>query len=51
VISLIFGIYGNKWRENNLPTRGYDYKETVTAANPEGAIALYMKEKNNNSLG
>jgi len=51
VISVIFGIYGNEWRENNLPTRGYDYKESVTAANPEGAIALYMKEKKNNSLG
>ena len=51
VISVIFGIYGNDWREINLPNRGYDYKETITAANPEGAIALYRKEKNNNSLG
>ena len=41
VISIIFGIYGNKWRENNLSTRGYDYKETVTAEKPEGAIIHY----------
>lgn len=44
VMNIIFGINGNKWRENNLPTRGYEYKETVSAANPEGAIALYLKE-------
>ena len=41
VISMIFGIFGNKWRENNLPTRRYDYKETVNAETPEGAITLY----------
>ena len=46
--SIVFGINGNKWRENNLPKRGYEYKETVTAANPEGAIALYMKENTAN---
>jgi hypothetical protein len=44
IANIIFGVNGNKWREGNLPTRGYEYKETVTAANPEGAIALYMKE-------
>lgn len=46
IINIIFGVNGNKWRVNNLPTRGYEYKETVTASNPEGAIALVMKESN-----
>ena len=44
IANIIFGSNGNKWRENNLQKRGYDYKNTATAANPEGAIALYMKE-------
>ena len=44
MIKIMFGINGNKWREDNLSTRGYEYKETVAAANPEGAIALCMKE-------
>jgi len=44
IANIIFGVNGNKWRENNLPTRGYEYKETVTAENPEGAVALYIKE-------
>jgi len=44
ILYIIFGINGNKWRENNLQKRGYDYKNTATAENPEGAIALYMKE-------
>lgn len=43
-INVIFGTSGNKWREDNLPKRGYEFKETVTATNPEGAIALYMKD-------
>ena len=43
IVSIVFGVNGNKWRENNLSTRGYEFKETVTAANPEGAIALYIK--------
>ena len=44
MIKIMFGINGNKWREDNLSTRGYEYKKTVAAANPEGAIALCMKE-------
>jgi len=44
IVHIIFGINGNKWRENNLPTKGFEFKETVTAANSDGAIALYMSE-------
>ena len=45
MIKIMFGKDGNKWREDNLSTRGYEYKKTVAAANQKRAIALYMKEK------
>ena len=40
---IIFGINGNSWREKNLVSRGFELVDTVTAANPEGAIALHLK--------
>lgn len=43
VLVITFGVNGNRWRETNLTLRGYDFKDTVTAANCEGAIALYLK--------
>lgn len=46
IINIIFGINGNSWRERNLISRGYEQVDTVTAANPEGAIALYLKTAN-----
>jgi Protein of unknown function (DUF2628) len=45
VSSIAFGIYGNDWLENNLETRGYEYKTTVTASSPDGALAVYLKEE------
>lgn len=44
IVAVIFGTNGNKWRESNLQKRGYEYKDTVTAANTEGAVALFIKE-------
>ena len=41
-ISIIFGFQGNEWRESNLTSRGFRYVRTVTAANPEGALALHV---------
>lgn len=49
IIAIVFGINGNRWREKNLLSRGFDFRNTVTAANQEGAIALYLK--GNNTLG
>lgn len=46
IINIIFGINGNSWRESNLISRGYEQVDTVTASNPEGAIALFLKEAN-----
>lgn len=43
LVHLIFGAGGNKWRENNLLKRGFEHKDTVNSANPEGAIALFLK--------
>ncbi len=37
------GINGNRWWEKNLSNRGYDHVDTVSASNPEGAVALYLK--------
>ena len=47
VLAFIFGLNGNRWRENNLQSRGYEYTQTQTAANPDGATALYLKQKSN----
>ncbi|MFO7818273.1 MAG: DUF2628 domain-containing protein [Pseudomonadota bacterium] len=38
------GINGNRWREKHLSNRGYDHVDTVSASNPEGAIALYTEK-------
>ncbi len=43
VIAIIFGMNGNAWREASLISRGYEHVDTVTAANPEGALALHLK--------
>ena len=47
VLAFIFGLNGNRWRENNLQSRGYEYTQTHTAANPDGATALYLEQKSN----
>ena len=46
IANIIFGINGNSWREKNLASRGFEQVDTVTAANPEGAVALYLKGAN-----
>ena len=38
-----FGSSGNRWREKNLEKRGYECVDTVTAANADGALALYLQ--------
>lgn len=43
IANIIFGINGNSWREKNLVSRGFEKVDTVTAANPESAIALHLK--------
>lgn len=47
IVSIVFGIKGNEWRETNLQTRGYEFKGTVRAQNGEGAIATYFKDSSN----
>lgn len=41
-IYITCGINGNRWREKNLASRGYDHVDTVSAANPDGAVAAYL---------
>lgn len=43
ITNIIFGINGNAWREKNLLSRGFELKDTVTAANKDGAVALFIK--------
>jgi uncharacterized membrane protein len=46
IVSIVFGIMGNKWYKQNLVTKGYEEVDIVQAATPEGAVALYMKNNN-----
>jgi len=46
IANIVFGVNGNSWREKNLASRGFELVDTVTAATPEGAVALYLKEAN-----
>lgn len=41
IANIIFGFYGNVWRQSNLSARGYMYKTTVAAASPGQAVAMY----------
>ena len=45
---VVFGAYGIKWQKTNLESRGFVFKDTVTAANAKGAIELYMKNSSEN---
>ena len=44
IISIVFGVKGNEWREENLKSRGYECKGTIKAQKPEGAVAAYFKD-------
>jgi hypothetical protein len=46
IICTVFGVKGNSWREKNLVARGFEHVETVTAANSDGAMALYVAGSN-----
>ena len=48
VTHVVIGAYGNQWRRTNLESRGFVFKDTVTAANAKGAIELYMKNSSEN---
>jgi len=47
IISVIFGANGNQWREKYLLSRGFEYRDTVKAENPEAGLALWVKESGN----
>lgn len=42
ICALLFGYQGNKFYESNLISRGFELKETVIAANNDGAIAMHI---------
>jgi hypothetical protein len=43
IMKFIFGTYGNSWLIDELESRGYEHLDTVTAANRDGALALFLK--------
>lgn len=43
-VSILFGVKGNIWRENNLIDRGYEFEMTTNSKNKEAAIASFLKE-------
>ena len=43
VVSVVFGLKGNAWREAGLVARGYEAMGTVTAETAGAAIALCLK--------
>lgn len=45
-IYIVCGVNGNNWREKNLVSRGFDHVNSISAANPDGAIALHLKGDN-----
>lgn len=42
IFKIIFGAGGNSWREKNLTARGFKYVATVSASNPNRAMALHL---------
>jgi len=47
-INFWLGVSGYSLREVNLIKRGFELKTILTASNKEGALALYVKDKNQN---
>ena len=46
IINFFCGINGNKWIEDYLYKRKYEFKETIKATNKKEAIALYIRNFN-----
>ena len=46
---LVIGCFGNKWRVKNLISRGFENSGTVMAKNPEAALNLWEKQKEENN--
>lgn len=42
---LVFGISGQAWRIQQLRRSGYQHADTVTAVDPDGALALSIRER------
>lgn len=42
IIAIVLGMKGNDLREKNILSRGYTFKDTVTASNADGATALFF---------
>lgn len=45
IINVVFGVNGNQWRSKNLLSRGFEQVDTLDAANPDEASALFLKAR------
>jgi hypothetical protein len=43
--ALVFGFFGNGWREANLVDRGYELINDVSARTPAGALAEHLRSQ------
>lgn len=48
---VIFGSYGLTWQQTHLESRGFVFKDTVTAAHGKDAIERYLKDSSENQSG
>jgi len=44
LISIVFGIYGNRWKEQDLKGKRYMYKDNIVADNAYDAIQTYLNK-------
>ncbi len=49
VMSFIFGLNGNKWREERIMNQGYNYVGSINANNPKSAKAQWISSKDTES--
>lgn len=47
IINIIFGVWGNTWKETNLSRRGYEQIASIQAETQDAALAQVAKEPPN----
>lgn len=46
---IVFGLKGNRWREDNLLSRAYVFKGDVAAGTDEAALGIYISKQQGNA--
>src|SRR5690554_5794186 len=45
ILGIILGVYGNSWREDNLRSRSFRYRDTITADSGERALMIFIQRQ------